>query len=51
MPVPQQNQGGTGILPVANHEEQARCPFHKKLLDCGTGILPVPKWHNIYLDE
>ncbi|MEG3900582.1 hypothetical protein QT987_01020 [Microcoleus sp. SVA1B4] len=22
--------------------EQARCLFHKELISCGTGILPVP---------
>ncbi|MEG4840539.1 hypothetical protein [Microcoleus sp. B9-D4] len=50
MPVPQ-NQGGTGILPVAANLEQASCLFHNPEFSCGTGILPVPKWHNIYPDE
>jgi len=26
-------------------------PFHNQAISCGTGILPVPKWHNIYPDE
>ncbi|MEG4349184.1 hypothetical protein QUA74_05505 [Microcoleus sp. LAD1_D3] len=50
MPVPQ-NQGGTGILPVANNLEQARCLFHNQAISCATGILPVAKWHSIYPDE
>ncbi|MEG5099389.1 hypothetical protein [Microcoleus sp. AT13-A5] len=40
MPVPQ-NQGATGILPVANNLEQARCLFHNQAISCATGILPV----------
>jgi hypothetical protein len=50
MPVPQ-NQGGTGILPVANNLERASCLFHNQAISCGTGKMPVPKWHNIYPDE
>ncbi|MEG5186369.1 hypothetical protein [Microcoleus sp. B4-C3] len=40
MPVPQ-NQGATGILPVAANLEQARCLFHNQAISCATGILPV----------
>jgi hypothetical protein len=40
MPVPQ-NQGGTGILPVANHLERARCPFHKIKVEQASCLLPT----------
>ncbi|MEG3969388.1 hypothetical protein QUA00_17475 [Microcoleus sp. T2B6] len=29
-------------MPVPDCWQQARCLFHKKLLDCGTGKMPVP---------
>jgi hypothetical protein len=61
MPVPQQNQGGTGILPVADNLEQARCLFHNKIKVEQARCLLLTIWnrqdaccehkHNIYPDE
>ena len=45
MPVPQ-NQGGTGILPVAAMMNRLSGLFHNQEFSCPTGILPVAAMMN-----
>ncbi|MEG4392780.1 hypothetical protein, partial [Microcoleus sp. BROC3] len=47
MPVPQENSRLWNRQDACSSwPQQARCLFHKKILDCGTGKMPVPHGRN-----